>query len=173
MVLTGVHHTGLVVSDLERSIAFYHDVLGLEFYNEPTPWFTGPGLATGVGVPGAELRQVTLWAGPSSTVELLEYRNPPQTATQPIPNNQLGAAHICFTVDDVHGKKSQLEDRGVRFYGDVNVVDDGPLSGWRWVYFSDPDGLTLELVEIAYYPAEERQQAIAAYLTSRPRQPAV
>ena len=34
------------------------------------------------------------------------------------------------------------------------MVDDGPLAGWRWVYFGDPDGLALELVQVAYYPEE-------------------
>jgi glyoxylase I family protein len=168
MTLLGVHHTGLVVTDLDRSIRFYHDLLGLEFYNEPTPWFSGPELATGVGVPGAELRQVTFWVGEHSTLELLEYRNPPQTATRPIPNSRLGAAHVCFKVEDVWAKKAELEAKGVEFYGDVNVVDDGPLAGWRWVYFSDPDGLALELVQIAYFPQEERRRAIAEYLAGRP-----
>jgi hypothetical protein len=37
------------------------------------------------------------------------------------------------------------------------------------VYFSDPDGLALELVEIAYYPQEERRRAIAQYLADRPQ----
>jgi catechol 2,3-dioxygenase-like lactoylglutathione lyase family enzyme len=168
MAMLAVHHTGLVVKDLDRSIRFYHDLLGLEFYNEPTPWFSGPDLATGVGVPGAELRQVTFWVGPTSTVELLEYRNPPQVATHPIPNSQLGAAHVCFKVEDVRAAKAELEGKGVEFYSDVNVVDEGPLAGWRWVYFSDPDGLALELVEIAYYPEEERRRAIAEYLANRP-----
>ena len=49
----------------------------------------------------------------------------------------------------------------------VNVVDEGVLSGWRWVYFNDPDGYPLELVEVAYYNAEERRAGIAAYLTSQ------
>jgi catechol 2,3-dioxygenase-like lactoylglutathione lyase family enzyme len=168
MTLQAVHHTGLVVKDLDRSIRFYHDVLGLEFYNEPTPWFSGPDLAQGVGVPGAELRQVTLWVGPNSTVELLEYRNPPQTADHPIPNNQLGAAHVCFRVEDVWAKKAELEGKGVHFYTDINVVDEGPLAGWRWVYFSDPDGLALELVEVAYYLKDERDAASAEYLRKRP-----
>jgi glyoxylase I family protein len=56
----------------------------------------------------------------------------------------------------------------VRFYSDVNVVDDGPLAGWRWVYFSDPDGLALELVQIAYYRGDERAAASAEYLRTRP-----
>jgi hypothetical protein len=60
----------------------------------------------------------------------------------------------------------------VTFYSDVNVVDDGPLAGWRWVYFSDPDGLALELVQVAYYPEDERRRAIAEYLSQRPPYPA-
>ena len=58
MDLKTIHHAGLVVKDLDRSIYFYHDILGLPFANEPTGWFEGPELAKGVGVPGAKLRQV-------------------------------------------------------------------------------------------------------------------
>lgn len=168
MTLQAIHHVGLVVRDLDRSIWFYHDLLGLPFANEPTPWFEGPELATGVGVPGAKLRQVSLWVGEHSTLELIEYANRPADSVAPVPNNHLGAAHVCFKVPDVHAKKAELEAKGVRFYSDVNVVDEGPLAGWRWVYFSDPDGLALELVEIAYYLKDQREAAAAAYLQTRP-----
>ncbi len=168
MTLRAIHHTGLVVRDLDRSIYFYHDLLGLPFANEPTSWFSGPELEAGVGVPGAVLRQVSLWVGEHSTMELIEYENRPVTSVAPVPNNHLGAAHVCFKVDDVHGKKAELEAKGVKFYSDVNVVDEGPLAGWRWVYFSDPDGLALELVEVAYYLKEERDAAAAEYLRIRP-----
>jgi glyoxylase I family protein len=168
MKLEAVHHVGLVVTDLDRSIYFYHDVLGLAFANEPTPWFAGPELEKGVGVPGATLRQVSLWVGPNSTMELIEYGNRPPSSTAPVANNCLGAAHVCFKVDDVRATKAELESLGVAFYSDVNVVDSGPLAGWRWVYFSDPDGLALELVEVAYYLREERDAASAAYLDTRP-----
>jgi catechol 2,3-dioxygenase-like lactoylglutathione lyase family enzyme len=168
MTLQAIHHVGLVVRDLDRSIYFYHDVLGLPFANEPTPWFEGLQLEKGVGVPGARLRQVSLWVGANSTIELIEYANRPPRSTAPVPNNHMGAAHVCFRVDDVVAKKAELEAHGVRFYSDVNVVDDGPLAGWRWVYFSDPDGLALELVQIAYYLKDERAAASADYLCTRP-----
>jgi catechol 2,3-dioxygenase-like lactoylglutathione lyase family enzyme len=166
--LQAVHHVGLVVSDLDRSIYFYHDVLGLPFANEVTPWFEGPELEKGVGVPGATLRQVSLWVGPNSTMELIEYGNRPADNTDHIPNNYLGAAHVCFKVADIRATKAALEDKGVVFYSDVNVVDAGPLAGWRWCYFSDPDGLALELVEVAYYLKDEREAAAAEYLRTRP-----
>jgi catechol 2,3-dioxygenase-like lactoylglutathione lyase family enzyme len=168
MSLNAIHHTGLVVRDLDRSIYFYHDILGLPFANEPTPWFDGPELSTGVGVPNARLRQVALWVGSNSMMELIEYANRPPDNLAPVPNYYMGAAHCCFLVEDVHKKKAELESKGVKFYSDVNVVDEGPLAGWRWVYFSDPDGLALEIVEIAYYQKEEREAAAAEYLRTRP-----
>jgi len=168
MKLEAVHHVGLVVRDLDRSIYFYHDLLGLGFANEPTPWFDGPELEKGVGVPDARLRQVSLWVGEHSTMELIEYANRPASSVASVPNNHLGAAHVCFKVADVHKAKAHLEAQGVEFYSDVNVVDSGPLAGWRWVYFSDPDGLALELVEVAYYLADERAAAATEYLRDRP-----
>jgi catechol 2,3-dioxygenase-like lactoylglutathione lyase family enzyme len=161
-----LHHVGITVRDLEASIRFYHDVLGLEFSNEPSPWFDGEELASAVGVPGAILRQVSLRAG-DTTLELLEYRNPPSTTTSPLKPNDRGASHIAFLVDDIEAKKAELEARGIEFYSSVNVVDEGVLAGWRWVYFEDPDGYPLELVEVAYYDAAERRAGIAAYIASR------
>jgi catechol 2,3-dioxygenase-like lactoylglutathione lyase family enzyme len=166
MTIHGVHHTGIIVSDLERSIDFYHGILGLEFANEPSPVFDDPGLGPKVGVPGAALRQVTLKAG-DHQVELLEYTAPPSPIDAPMPQNALGAHHVGFRVDDIDAKVRELKDKGVEFLGDVSAVDEGVLAGWRWVYFRDPDGISLELVEVAYTREADRRAGIAAYLEAR------
>jgi catechol 2,3-dioxygenase-like lactoylglutathione lyase family enzyme len=164
--MKALHHVGVTVADLERGIDFYHGVLGLEFVNEPSPVFDNPSLGPAVGVPGAALRQVSLALG-DSIFELLEYSRPPSPVEAPLPQNALGAQHVAFHVDDVHAKKAELEAKGVVFFSDVNAVDEGVLAGWRWVYFADPDGNALELVEIAYTREQERRAGIAAYLEQR------
>ena len=164
--MKALHHVGITVKDLDASIRFYHDVLGLEFSNEPSPWFDGEGLGKAVGVPGAALRQVSLVLG-DSTFELLDYKSPPSETAGPLGSNNLGASHVAFVVDDIVAKKAELEAKGIEFYSEVNAVDEGVLAGWRWVYFEDPDGYPLELVEVAYYNEEERRAGIAAYLASR------
>ncbi len=164
--MKGLHHVGITVKDLDASIRFYHDLLGLPFSNEPSPWFDGPELGPAVGVPGAALRQVSLLLG-DTTLELLEYKSPSSQTAEPLKSNNIGASHVAFLVDDIEATKSELEAKGVSFFSAVNVVDEGVLAGWRWVYFADPDGYPLELVEVAYYNREEREQGIAAYLASR------
>ena len=164
--MKGQHHVGITVSDLDRAIDFYHGVLGLELATEPGPVFDDPELGPAVGVPGAALRCVLLRLG-DGLLELLEYRAPASPVDAPLPQNALGAKHVAFHVDDAAAKKAELEAAGVEFLADVTVVDDGPLAGWRWVYFTDPDGNALELVEVAYVNSEERRAAIAEYLATR------
>jgi catechol 2,3-dioxygenase-like lactoylglutathione lyase family enzyme len=159
----GIHHIGITVPDLDRGIAFYNGVLGLELFDPPSPVFDNEDLGERVGVPGAALRQVNLKLG-ETIVELLEYTAPaPPYDDRPVIANARGAAHVCFQVEDVEAKKAELEAAGVEFLSDVNVVDEGVLAGWRWVYFRDPFGIVLELVEIAYHDDEAARRGIADY----------
>jgi len=164
--MKALHHVGITVKDLDASIRFYHDVLGLPFSNEPSPWFDAPELGPAVGVPGAGLRQVSLLLG-DTMLELLEYKSPPSDTTQPLQSNNIGASHVAFLVDDIHETVVDLSSKGISFFSDVNVVDEGVLAGWRWVYFADPDGYPLELVEVAYYNGDDRREGIARYLAAR------
>lgn len=164
--MKALHHVGITVADLDRALDFYHGVLGLELRSEPSPVFDDPGLGPAVGVPGAALRQVNLALG-DTTLELLEYTSPPSPIDTPLAQNALGAQHVAFHVDDIRATVRELSVRGVEFFSDVNVVDEGVLAGWRWIYFADPEGNALELVETAYEHAEERRAAAREYLDRR------
>ena len=128
--MKAMHHVGITVSDLERGIDFYHGVLGLGFAAEPSPVFDDPTLGPAVGVPGAALRQVSLALG-DGILELLEYTRPASPIDAPLPQNALGAQHVAFLVDDIHAVKAELESKGVRFYSEVNAVDEGVLAAAR------------------------------------------
>ena len=165
--MRGVHHTGIIVSDLERSIDWYRDVLGLELLTEPGPVADDPELGEGLGVPGAALRFATFAVG-DDVLELLEYSAPPSPIEEPMPQNALGSHHVALRVDDVRATYERLRQKGVHFFSPPNAIDEGVLAGWRWAYFTDPDGITLELVEIAYTrPEEERRAGVERYLAAR------
>ncbi len=159
-------HIGITVKNLDESLYFYHDLLGLEIATEPSPWFDHPGLGPAVGVPGAILRQVCLKLG-DTLMELLEYSAPPSDTSAPLRSNSLGASHVAFLVDDIEETVKDLSSKGIEFFSPVNVVDEGVLSGWRWVYFSDPDGYPLELVQIAYERPGGHEAGITSYLQNR------
>jgi catechol 2,3-dioxygenase-like lactoylglutathione lyase family enzyme len=164
--MRGIHHTGIVVADLERSIDFYHGVLGLPFATEPGDPVDDPELGPKLGVPGASLRMVAFRVG-EGLLELLEYLAPPSPVDVPLPQNAVGSHHVGFRVDDIEATVRALEAKGVEFLSGVTAIDDDVLAGWRWVYFKDPDGITLELVELAYTRDEERRGGIARYLAQR------
>jgi catechol 2,3-dioxygenase-like lactoylglutathione lyase family enzyme len=165
--MRGLHHTGIIVSDLERSIDFYADVLRLEMLTEPSPVFDAPELGEALGVAGAALRMATFRVG-DDTLELLEYSAPPSPVDAPLPQNAIGSHHVALLVDDIQATYDKLAARGVKFLSAPNAIDEGVLQGWRWVYFTDPDGITLELVEVAYQRDEgERRAAVENYLAAR------
>ena len=139
----GVHHVGLTVSDLDRSLAFYERLLGRvrDFSIESD----GPVLSRAVGVPDARLKFGFITLG-SVHLELLEYRNDRRDRYE-LANSDPGAPHVCFEVVDLREAMAALAEDGIRFYSEPFDIDEGPLAGYSFVYFDDPDGITLELFE--------------------------
>ncbi len=135
----GVHHTGITVSDLDRSVAFYEQ---FGFQVSARIDEEGAEVERGTGVDGAKLR-VAMLEGPSGRLELIEYTQP-GSASPPHPNNGIGAAHVCVEVDNVDAAVAELRERGVQFLSDPITHE----SGIRWVYAKDPDGITAELLEV-------------------------
>jgi len=135
-------HTALSVANLERSLAFYRDRLGLEVLRVLDP---DPALPLGevVGMPGAQARIGHLMLG-EVMVELFEYQTP---AGEPIAPSRRqadhGWIHIGLRSDDVRGDCARLKKHGVEFLSEP--VEFRPHV-WI-VYFYGPDGEVIELRE--------------------------
>jgi catechol 2,3-dioxygenase-like lactoylglutathione lyase family enzyme len=163
-----IHHVGLTVTDLDQSIAFYRDVLGLELWVAPNEPVSGPLVAAALGVAAPASIRVALFSfgDGESLIELVQYLSPPSDTRRALTQNNIGASHIAFFVDDARAWMARLAEHGVETISSLNVLEDGALAGWRWVYFKDPDGHTLELVEVAYETSEQRLADVAAYLAA-------
>lgn len=168
--MIGIHHAGIVVSDLDRSIDFYTEVLGLRMATEPSGTASGDVVDTLLRLPGASVRGVMLAAGDQG-LELLEFQAPERASDAPIPSHALGAQHVAFRVADVHTSRDAITARGGVFLGAVNVIDEGPFAGLRTTFLLDPDDIRVELVEVAYRDADAREQAIAQYREARHEAP--
>lgn len=144
--MKGIVHSGITVRNLDVSIPFYRDVLGLELVKqEPVRKSRGEKL----GVPGAVIR-IAVFSVPGSdaSLELIEYVEPTPPNEFGLPVNALGQVHIAFRVADIAAKIADMRAKGVVFVAnDYETITDGPLSGWKWIYFKDPDGTNLELIE--------------------------
>lgn len=147
-MITGMHHVSRGVSDMDASLAFYRDLLGMEVVLDTE--MSGPMLDAEVALTGAHIRFVLLrGSGTMPFLELLQYYAPagaphPATATAA----DTGAHHIALVVNDIARAYAQLTAAGVRFTAPPQEVDSGTLRGHWTAYCFDPDGLVIELWQL-------------------------
>lgn len=141
-----IHHTGYTVSNLDRSLTFYRDLLGCEVL--ATQEKEGGYLAAIVGYPEAHVRMAHLrLPGGEHVIELFEYLAPAGVRADVAPRN-VGASHLCFLVDDLTEIYRRLRDQGVdSFVSEPVEVDTGINRGGYGLYLRDPDGITVELFQ--------------------------
>ena len=144
MRFTGVSHTSFSVTDMDRSLAFYRDLLGMEVTMDRER--TGEYIEQVVGFPGARLRIVGLKlpSGSDHILELIEYKSPRGQRVDTRTCNP-GTAHFCFVTDDIHKTYEEMCRLGVRFKSAPVQIPSGPSAGGYDAYFLDPDDITLEL----------------------------
>jgi len=137
-------HTGFTVANIERSVAFWRDVLGFELSHRAH--HTGDLASEVTGVPGAEISIAVLKA-PGHRIELLEYHAPPdRKRVDPRPCD-VGSVHLALTVDNLDAVLSAIAASGWSAAGKPQVLETGPNAGKRIVYVRDPDGTTIELMQ--------------------------
>lgn len=137
-------HTGITVRDLERSLAFWHGVLGFELLLRARR--SGAYAAEVTGVPGAAIDIAVLLA-PGHKIELLQYLLPDgREHLRPRPCD-VGSLHLAFDVDDLDAVLARIAAAGWTAVGEPQVVAEGARRGTRVVYARDPDGTTIELMQ--------------------------
>ncbi len=146
-MINGVHHVCVIVSNMEKSLKFYRDILGmkesmnLKFDADPVM----------MDLPGTMPKQhlVMLSAG-NANVELIQYIEPVGKPDNRRPCD-FANMHICFQVNDIKKVYREALAKGVdTFHKEPDFIDDsgGPLKGYGYVYFRGPDNEILEFMQV-------------------------
>lgn len=143
MALQRLSHTGLCVSDLNRSLRFYRD--GLGFRRLSALEVEGASADRLLQIEGVKLRAVYLERD-GTRIELLQFASPGHRGdggAQPM--NRLGLTHLSFRVRDLDATLAGIEEAGGRVLPHTRV--DLPGASSAAVFVTDPDGIRIELVE--------------------------
>lgn len=127
MKTKGIHHVAIICSDYHKSKHFYVDVLGFEAMEETF----------------REARnsyKLDLRVGNGDIIELFSFPHPPQRLTRP---EACGLRHLAFEVEDIEESVKHLQSRGI----EVEFIRIDEITGKRFTFFQDPDGLPLEIYE--------------------------
>jgi glyoxylase I family protein len=127
MKLNRIHHVAIICSDYEKSKHFYVNLLGLNI----------------IGETFREERKsykLDLLVGDKYQIELFSFPNSPQRSSYP---EAAGLRHIAFEVDNINEEMKELISKEI----DVEPVRIDSITGKKFTFFSDPDGLPIELYE--------------------------
>ena len=146
-MMFSINHYCLIVTDLERSLTFYRDVMGMSLRSRVT---RREDIATAIARPGITMHNAILYFAdsPHPALELIQYQPAGVKVDLQIPNP--GTSHIAFGVADIDAAVAHLRARGVAVVADPVHLEPNPDTGARGgtiAYFSDPDGISLELYQ--------------------------
>lgn len=125
--LSGIHHIAIICSDYERSKAFYTNILCLKIIRE-------------VYREARKSYKLDLALNDRYVIELFSFPAPPERPSTP---EACGLRHLAFSVPDIAAAVAQLSAKGV----ETEPVRVDEFTGRRFTFFTDPDGLPLELYE--------------------------
>jgi catechol 2,3-dioxygenase-like lactoylglutathione lyase family enzyme len=137
-------HTGITVSNLEQSLAFWRDVLGFELSHRAH--HRGELASEVTGVPGAEIL-IAVLKGFGHKIELLEYLAPAGRKHVQAQPCDVGSVHVAFTVKDLDAVLRMMAASQWKPAGEPQTLKSGPNAGKRVIYVRDPDGTTIELMQ--------------------------
>lgn len=140
----GAHHTSFTVTNLDRSLAFFRDGLGLEVVVARTireKYFDRI-----VGLPECEVKAALLRLPGGHHIELFEYVQPKGESVASRPCDP-GSSHLALLVEDLAGLAPKLTARGANLVSPPVLIDAGPNRGAYAAYLRDPNGILIELFQ--------------------------
>ncbi len=154
-----VNHVGISVTDVEKSIEFYRDALGLTLFQDQM--ISGPDVDEHCNVKDGKFRMVLLIDTAGNAVELWGWVNPAPNVKPPEHNqfNSVGIVEIGLAVDDMDAAEKRLNENGYSFRDRLWVFGKG--KDWfgglyaKIRYVLDPDGVQVELVQMVPDEAAE------------------
>ena len=147
-MIRGIHHVAISTGDIDRLIAFYRDVIGMEFVRE-SGWAAGSAQVDAiVGLSGSSARSAKLRIG-NAYLEIFQFLTPegaPQPPDRPV--NDHGYTHFCLDVDDIDAEYARLSAAGMTFHCPPPPATTAGPGAQRSTYGRDPDGNVIELQEL-------------------------
>ena len=137
-MLKEMHHTGLSVADMDKSLGLYRDTLGMEVEWDLTIKDI-PAFGTIIGLPGVEER-IAMMRLNNCRIELFQFFNP---KGKKFDRRQcdIGYMHVAFVVDELDDICAKLTEMGIEFY---SKAED--LGTYKVIFFKGFDGETIELM---------------------------
>ncbi|MGF1494804.1 MAG: VOC family protein [Microcoleaceae cyanobacterium] len=127
MKASRIHHVAIICSDYEKSKAFYTEALGFSIIQET---FRA----------ARNSYKLDLRVGAHDQIELFSFPDPPQRPNRP---EACGLRHLSFAVESLETSVDHLQTNGI----EVEPIRVDELTGKRFTFFKDPDGLPLEVYE--------------------------
>lgn len=126
--LKGIHHIAIICSDYKKSKTFYTEILGFEVIQE-------------IYREQRDSYKLDLALHGNYIIELFSFPNPAERPSYP---EASGLRHLAFQVADIEKQVKILDDFGIK----TEPIRVDETSNKRFTFFTDPDGLPLELYEI-------------------------
>lgn len=128
LALAGLHHVAIICADYCRSKTFYTEVLGLQILSETYR-------------SQRQSYKLDLQGPGGLQIELFSFPHPPARPTRP---EACGLRHLALAVEDLETEIAHLHQHQVS----TEPIRVDELTGKRFTFFQDPDGLPLELYEL-------------------------
>jgi catechol 2,3-dioxygenase-like lactoylglutathione lyase family enzyme len=144
MESTGISHIAVCVRDMDTSLAFYRDILGMVATKDQIEDTSTGGLTHTYAHSRNTRRTVHLSYGEGQPTFLVMTSHPGDEADgEPIKLDQVGVSHVSFTVNNLRGLADELIAKGVEIAGGIEAFSD-TQGNVRTFFAFDPDGILVQ-----------------------------